>query len=251
VSEFGPKPFLAAPVGGVPEAALPAWEIDLGAGHRLALQGLIDRVDIASGGNPGETFGVVVDYKSSPRQVDPVLLANGVQLQLAAYAAALRRIAPAGIFGVVTRLVPVGVFYVSLRGQRPPASSRREVLGQEEEARGQSYQHRGRFSVAALPWLDPNCRTHPSGQFACRLKKDGQPYANCSDPLPAEGFAALLDQVEGQLRRMGRAILAGAAQVDPYHKGAAEYACDRCEYQSICRIEPQTHNFRRLEAPVD
>jgi ATP-dependent helicase/nuclease subunit B len=236
---------------GGPEAALPAWEIDLGAGHRLALQGLIDRVDIASGGNPGETFGVVVDYKSSPRQVDPVLLANGVQLQLAAYAAALRRIAPAGIFGVVTRLVPVGVFYVSLRGQRPPASSRREVLGQEEEARGQSYQHRGRFSVAALPWLDPNCRTHPSGQFACRLKKDGQPYANCSDPLPAEGFAALLDQVEGQLRRMGRAILAGAAQVDPYRKGAAEYACDRCEYQSICRIEPQTHNFRRLEAPVD
>ncbi len=236
---------------GGPEAALPAWEIDLGEGHRLALQGLIDRVDIAAGGNPGEAFGVVVDYKSSPRQVDPVLLANAVQLQLPAYAAALRRIVPAGTFGAVTRLVPVGVFYVSLRGQTPPASSRREVLGEAGAAQGKSYQHRGRFSLAALPWLDPNCRTHPSGQFACRLKKDGQPYANCSDPLAAERFAALLDQVEGQLQRMGRAIFAGAAQVDPYRKGAAEYACDRCEYQSLCRIEPHTHNFRRLEAPAD
>jgi ATP-dependent helicase/DNAse subunit B len=126
------------------------------------------------------------------------------------------------------------------------------VLGEEVAARGQSYQHRGRFSVAALPLLDQNCRTtNPSGQFACRLKRDGQPYANCSDPLPAERFAALLDQVEGQLQHMGREILAGAAQVDPYRKGATESACDRCEYQSLCRIEPTTHNFRRLEAPPD
>jgi ATP-dependent helicase/nuclease subunit B len=234
------------------DAALPAWEIDLEEGHRLALRGLIDRVDIAAGGNPGEAFAVVVDYKSSQHQVDPVLLANGVQLQLPAYAASLRRIVPAGTFGAVTRLVPVGVFYVNLRSQPPPASSRRDVLGEEVAARGQSYQHRGRFSVAALPLLDQNCRTtNPSGQFACRLKRDGQPYANCSDPLPAERFAALLDQVEGQLQHMGREILAGAAQVDPYRKGATESACDRCEYQSLCRIEPTTHNFRRLEAPPD
>ena len=32
--------------GGKPDARAPAWEIDLGGGHKLALQGRIDRVDL-------------------------------------------------------------------------------------------------------------------------------------------------------------------------------------------------------------
>jgi ATP-dependent helicase/DNAse subunit B len=31
----------------------------------------------------------------------------------------------------------------------------------------------------------------------------------------------------------------------PLQKGTAR-ACDRCEYQGICRIEPWTHSFRML-----
>ncbi len=58
-------------------------------------------------------------------------------------------------------------------------------------------------------------------------------------------FGALLDSVEANLKRMGEEIFSGRANVDPYRQGAAT-ACDQCEYQSICRIDPWTHRFRVL-----
>lgn len=63
--------------------------------------------------------------------------------------------------------------------------------------------------------------------------------------LPPGEFLALLDRVESQLITMGRQIFSGAAAVDPYRKGATT-PCDYCEYQSICRIDPWTHQYRRL-----
>jgi len=54
-----------------------------------------------------------------------------------------------------------------------------------------------------------------------------------------------LDQVEENLMRMGRAIFAGAIELNPYQNGAKR-ACDHCEYQGICRIDPWTHSFRVL-----
>jgi hypothetical protein len=33
--------------------------------------------------------------------------------------------------------------------------------------------------------------------------------------------------------------------LNPFQKGAAR-ACDRCEYQGICRIDPWRHTFRVL-----
>ncbi len=228
------------------EAALPAWEIDLGGGHRLMFRGKIDRVDLAAAATPGEAFCAVVDYKSSQRKVDPVLLANGVQIQLPAYLAALRRIAaPGGPLGDLT-LLPAGMFYVSLRGQYPRGASRLEALADTARARLKAYQHRGRFSLAALPKLDARHDGAPSGQFAYRLKKNGEPYASDSDPLPAERLDALLDGVEDQLRRMGGEIFAGVARVDPYRHGTSHCACDWCEDRAICRIDPWTHEFRRL-----
>jgi ATP-dependent helicase/nuclease subunit B len=227
-------------------AALPAWEIDLGGGHRLMFRGKIDRVDLATAATPGAAFCVVVDYKSSQRKMDPVLLANGVQIQLPAYLAALRRIAaPGGPLGDLT-LLPAGMFYVSLRGQYPRGRSRWDAQAEAGKSRLKAYQHRGRFSLAALPKLDARRSGAPSGQFAYRLKKNGEPYASDSDPLPAGRLDALLDDVEAQLRRMGGEIFAGVARVDPYRHGTSHCACDGCEDRAICRIDPWIHEFRRL-----
>src|SRR5208283_5506062 len=47
----------------------PAWEIDLGAGHKLALRGRIDRVDLCR--EPGgRALCVVMDYKSGRQKLD-------------------------------------------------------------------------------------------------------------------------------------------------------------------------------------
>jgi ATP-dependent helicase/nuclease subunit B len=67
----------------------PAWEIDLGAGHRLALRGRIDRIDLYR--ETGDrALCVVMDYKSGQRKLDKILVEHGVQLQLLAYLAAIR-----------------------------------------------------------------------------------------------------------------------------------------------------------------
>jgi ATP-dependent helicase/nuclease subunit B len=228
---------------------LPAWEIDLGGEHRLALRGKIDRVDLAAGNAAGEALCVVIDYKSSTRRLDPALLAGGVQLQLPAYLGVLRRLRdPQPAFGVA-RLVPAGVFYANVRGQCPAGATRVEVLANVDAARQKACQHTGRFDFAVLRQLDQRPGAKTGAQFNYRLKKDGTPYENSRDVMTSKQFAGFLDDVEAQLVRLGRAILSGDVAVDPYRRGRQK-ACDQCDYLVVCRIDPWAHNYRVLSAPA-
>jgi len=47
---------------------------------------------------------------------------------------------------------------------------------------------------------------------------------------------------------MGQAIFDGEAAMNPYRKGK-ELACNLCEYQAICRIDPWSHQYRALIKP--
>ena len=225
---------------------LPAWELDLDGQHRMAFRGKIDRVDVVKDEASGRALGVVIDYKSRRKTLDPILLAHGVQLQLPAYLAALSELAAARDILGATDLVPAGVFYVNLRGWYKPGISRNEVLGEASEARLRAYRHSGRFSVGALAQLDRGHKETPSGQFNYKLTKRASPNRVYPDMLEVAEFGALLDSVAERLRVMGRAIFAGEAKVNPYRKGA-ETACDQCQYQSICRIDPWSQAYRVLK----
>jgi ATP-dependent helicase/nuclease subunit B len=234
--------------GGRPEeGGLPAWELDLGSGRRLVFRGRIDRIDLCPDGSGA--LAVVMDYKSSLHKLDAVLLRHGVQLQLPAYLTVLRRLShPEKMFGAA-RLTPAGVFYINLRGNFKSGENRRDVLFSPEPAWQAAYKHTGRFDLAALPHLD-NRGASKGTQFNYRLKNDGLPYANVPDPMDHAAFERMLDQVEENLVRMGRAIFAGEIELNPYQKGSRR-ACDQCAYQGICRIDPWTHAFRLLaEEPV-
>ena len=224
----------------------PAWEIDLGAGHKLALRGRIDRVDLCR--ETGDrALCVVMDYKSGQRKLDKILVEHGVQLQLLAYLAALRHWPdPRALFGV-QQLVPAGVFYVNLRGQYESGGTRDEALADADGARKRAYRHTGRFDASALSRLD---RTNAADQFNYRLNKDGGVRSNSVEALPRAEFEALLDRVGAQLQEMGRAIFSGAAQVDPYRKGH-ETPCDFCDYRAVCRIDPWTHRYRVLRPSAE
>lgn len=229
---------------------MPAWELDLGNGHRMAFNGKIDRIDLAIDPATGEADCVVVDYKSSARKIDLTLLQNGIQIQLPAYLAALARTPnPESIFGPgVSRLKPLGVFYVNLRGQFVSASARDEAIDNLESDRRQAYQHVGRYSLEAQDKLDRKFAREgePSGQFPCQLKKDGTPRKDSTTVMEPEAFGDLLRQVESKLTEMGRDIFSGQTAVDPFrHK--TKSGCDYCDYRSVCRIDPWTHPFRVLE----
>jgi ATP-dependent helicase/nuclease subunit B len=229
---------------GMQDGPLPAWEIDLGGGRRLIFRGFIDRVDLCRAGREGVAMAVVVDYKSSAKKLDKILMAHGVQLQLPAYLSVLRHVRDARTIFDVERLEPAGVFYVNLRGQFENGPNRREMLARREEFRQRRYQHVGRFDLRALPYLDGG-QASEGRQFKYRLKADGEPDARNTDLMRPDAFAEMLDHVESELVRMGNEIYGGAIELNPYQKGS-ERACDKCQYQGICRFDPWVNSFRVL-----
>jgi len=236
--QFAFDPVKAETGFGMDDSGPPAWRISLSQGQTLALCGRVDRIDLSQLGD--ESLVLVMDYKSSGRKLDKVLMENGIQMQLAAYLAAVRRWPPE-FFGA-KKLNPAGMFYVNLRGKFEGGASRTEVLAEPGEARRLAYRHTGRFNAAFLPRLDGS-QAHD--QFNYQLNNDGSVRSNSLEALPAAAFAALLDQVEAQLRGIGERIYAGAAAVDPYRKGKAT-ACDYCDYRAVCRLDEWTHEFREL-----
>ena len=214
-----------------------AWEIDLDGGHKLALQGRIDRVDLCRDGD--RALCAVTDYKSGGKKLDAILVEHGVQLQLLAYLGALRHWKnPREKFGA-EQLIPAGAFYVNLRGELEGGQTRDEALA---DAQKSPYRHNGRFDAGALRHLDSK---QARDQFNYALNKDGSLRSNLAEALPHQQFEALLGQMEGRLAEMGRRIFSGAGQVDPYRKGGAT-ACDFCDYRAACRIDQWTHKWRVL-----
>ncbi|MDB6020655.1 MAG: helicase-exonuclease AddAB subunit AddB [Pedosphaera sp.] len=223
----------------------PPWDLDLNEGHRLLLHGRIDRIDIHPDANGQDALCVVVDYKSSQKQLDPLLMEHGLQLQLAAYLNVLRHWPnPRPLFGV-SRLMPAGVFYVNLRGKYERGDNRDEALGDADAARKLAYRHTGRFDAQTLDLLDQRPEAQEGDQFNYRRKKDGGLNANSREALESGEFMAMLDGVEAALKKMGRAVYGGEAKLSPYRKGTLT-ACDQCDYRSICRIDPWTHSYRVL-----
>jgi ATP-dependent helicase/nuclease subunit B len=194
---------------------------------------------------------VVIDYKSSQKQLDPVLIAHGLQLQLLTYLNVVRQWPNSReLFGAV-RLDPAGVFYVNLKGSYGRERNRVQALADPQRSRKEAYRHYGRFDVSALPHLDRRTDVQEGDQFNYRLTKSGQVNKSCKEALDAAKFEDLLCQVQDHLRTMGQRIYAGSVEVEPYRKGA-DTACAQCTYHAICRIDPWTHRFRVLRrAAVD
>jgi ATP-dependent helicase/nuclease subunit B len=228
------------------EGAAPAWELDLGEGRKLALRGRIDRVDLFREPDSDEAWCVVMDYKSSRKQLDGVLVEHGLQLQLLAYLNALRHWPEVRTKFGVKRLVPAGAFYVNLRGQYERGEDRDSALEDPGTARREAYRHAGRFDARVLRRLDARKDAVTGDQFNYRMTKDGVLYRGSREALAPEAFESLLETVRRNLVDMGREIYAGNVKVDPYRRNA-EVACDHCGFQAVCRIDPWTHHYRLLK----
>ncbi len=224
---------------------LPAWELELPSGRRLCLRGAVDRVDVHLEPESQAVRFVVMDYKSSARKLDPLLLKHGIQVQLPAYMAALRGIGAAVLGRQGWTLKPVGGFYLPLRPQSARAPHRAQALEGYAERQQRAYSHRGRFSLDGMDVLDTSWRDgQSSGQFS--HAKKNKPDRRYADPLSEEEFHSLLEEVESVLKTMANRILEGDARIDPYVKGSNKNACEHCDYASVCRIDPWAHNFRRI-----
>lgn len=235
---------------GFGEAGTPEWTVPLSAGRQLKLYGRIDRVDLCPDSAHGATWCVVVDYKSGQKQLDPILIANGLQLQLLTYLNVLAHAPDWCRHNLGGPLRPAGVFYVNLRGRYVSGANREEALEAPGDARRRAYQHAGRFDVAALPWLDGRPGATQGDQFRYKLKKDGSLARTSPDPLSTEAFNHLLDSTETILREMGDAICGGDVRVAPFRLRSMT-ACDHCDYASVCRMDPWAQSYRNLRAAAE
>jgi ATP-dependent helicase/nuclease subunit B len=275
---------------GIGADGAPAWEIDLGAGHRLALRGRIDRIDLCRE-TAGRALCVVMDYKSGQKKLDKILVEHGVQLQLLAYLATIRSwppevwaglnlpaISPLPINLVAADVSPLHFIQSDVRADshRLPRlrSTKHEFVrgivpagvfyvnlrgqyesgGTRDEALADAAAARKRAYRHAGRFdasaLSRLDRTNAADQFKYQLNKDGGVRSNSVEVLPRAEFEGLLDHVATQLKEMGRAIFSGAAQVDPYRKGH-EIPCDFCDYRAVCRIDPWTHRYRVLRPSAE
>lgn len=208
----------------------------------LRLRGKIDRIDVCE---DGETCYVkVIDYKSGAKKFDLAAVYYGLQLQLVLYLdAALeveRRKHPD------KRIVPAGIFYYHIDDPLVEAEA-----GEGEEAIRERILEQLRMS--GLSHKDPEIIRHMDREGEGRSDilpltlKDGVPDRR-SSVADTEQFARLRTHVRSEIRRMGRAMLAGETPVLPYKKGG-ETGCDYCLFQNICGFDTKIGGYRYRKLP--
>ncbi len=232
------------------DASLESWRLELEEGRCMVFQGKIDRVDVFREASTGDTWLVVVDYKSRGKKIDAVLQSAGVQIQLPAYLAALSHAQGLPDSLNAAAIKPAGLIYLDLSRRSSREAHRLAGLNEEADGTQQKIVSDARMNMAALGWLDANAKPGQTSRYLpFRLTKQGVPYRRATARLqPQERFVSVLSSIELTLRTLGGRIYEGRAEVDPY-RTTNSCACDYCQFKGVCRIDPWTHVYR-TPAPV-
>ena len=232
---------------GGPNDPVGPWTVALDSG-RLAFMGKIDRLDIHPSDSSQGADAVIIDYKSSGKKLDPILLYNGVQLQLLAYLNVISQLPEIGSHLKTGPLYPAGVFFVPLKGYSPRQPNRDSARLSHTDDRPRAFQHVGCFDISSLRQLDSRSEILTGDQIHYQLKRDGTPKKNAWNVMAPDTFKSTMQRTEASIQMMGNRILSGEITVDPYRHSNV-LACDYCPYPTVCRIDPTEHQYRTLSRP--
>jgi len=237
------RPILSeAPFGRPPEEAgqLGRFDLPLADGRVLALDGKIDRLDVAEIG--GKKVALVLDYKRTGwgASFNWGDFYHGLDVQLAIYMLAIRY---AG--GSVADDI-AGALYMPI--ETPPETATLAELA-DEEPRKFPYKPRGILNGAYWSHVDPNASGYSRYYNFYVKKKDNDPYGmyGTSNLLKPGHFQHLLEWSKASLQRLAADILSGRIDARPYHRGA-ERACTHCEYTGVCHFDWQINEYRFLRS---
>jgi ATP-dependent helicase/nuclease subunit B len=227
-----------------PNKALPPLTFTLKNGAKMELQGRIDRVDKAE--NENGVYLRVVDYKSSPHQLDLTDVYYGLDLQMLTYLDILMTYSK-DLIGKES--LPAGVLYFHLHN---PVVSSSKILTMEEieEEILKSFRMRGLMldSPEVLSLMDSSLESGNSTIVAAGLKKDGQLTAR-SEVASKEDFEAIRNYVRNIYTKAGNDIVSGVVDIAPY-KIKKSAACQMCPFKSVCQFDQSMEeNKYRLISP--
>lgn len=216
--------------------------LSLSEDDRMYLMGKIDRIDLYR--EAGRLLVRIVDYKSGGTSFDLEEFYYGLQLQLILYMKAAMEMEQREYPDAAVE--PAAMLYYQMKD---PLVEKRD--GQDLEAdRLKELKMNGLVSAEEQVYLhldrnlEPGCR---SRMLPLERKKDGSLSAR-SSAADAEQFAALTDYAAKKAVQIGREILEGRAEKNPYQKGERT-ACDFCAYREACGFDTRLGSctFRRLK----
>ena len=204
--------------------------VELGEGHRLVLNGQIDRVDV--GEQKGTTDLKIVDYKTGKKEFRLQELYYGLQLQLLIYLDALLAAQPGA---EETKKMPGGVFYFRLQDPLVKADCRLSSADVERLLEKEMTMSGLVLDEEAVIRAMDGTFEQESVILPVSYKKDGTPSAKAS--LASAKTYGLLQQYAVTLAaQTAKRIQTGEIAVRPTQNGR-QLPCDYCQFQPVCGYE--------------
>jgi len=195
-------------------------------GNKMTLYGKIDRVDSTSG------IFRIVDYKSSPHDIDLSKVYQGFSLQLFVYSAALK-----------DKLgKPGGMFYLAVTS--PLIDYSGNITPEEAENKiMKEFKMNGYMVGENLEDTVKQNHSEFSGYsdvISARHSKDGfssQRFLNSAE------YEYITNKVLNKCGEYSDKILKGDFKISPLIESNIS-ACDYCDYSSVCGFDPKLHSCR-------
>ncbi len=219
-SSFEPDRF---ELGFRPNDRLETTKIPLSDGHRIALQGVIDRVDICE--EDDRLLVKIIDYKSGMKKFDFNELYYGLQMQLIVYLNAALEIYKNDRKKMVE---PAGVFYYHI--QDPIQNEDKAGSNPMKEFQMSGYANSDGQILDYLEHTNDSWDSIP-----VKRNKNGS-FSKTSKVISTDDFHFVGEYVKDSMRKMGERIYSGEITAKPYKLGDND-ACKYCPYISICGFE--------------
>ena len=212
------------------------YKIVLSDGRGLALDGKIDRLDIAE--LDGERIAIVFDYKK--RRDKPFSWTKfyyGLDMQLPIYMLAVRNAS-----GPQYKVQDVaGAFYMPVEAPSPVLRAPGHV------SNSFNYKAKGIFNGEFFQQLDSKANSGWSKLYNFFIAKEKGQYGHYdnSGALKPDDFKKVLRFTEKKIIELVEEIASGKIDVKPYRLGTGS-ACSYCKYKQVCRFDWYINKYNEL-----
>ncbi len=225
-SSFEPDRF---EMGFRPNDQLETTKIPLKDGHKIALQGVIDRVDICE--EDDRLLVKIIDYKSGTKKFDFNELYYGLQMQLIVYLNTALEIYKKDRKKMVE---PAGVFYYHIQDPIQNEDKAKSNVMKEFQMSGYA-----NSDAQILDYIEHADSSWDS--IAVKKNKNGS-FSKTSKIMSTDDFYLVGEYVKESMRKIGERIYSGEVSAKPYKLGENS-ACTYCPYISICGFEDGSPGF--------
>ncbi|MHC5374745.1 PD-(D/E)XK nuclease family protein [Enterococcus sp. LJL120] len=221
-------------------------EVQLNHHGKLAVRGIIDRIDVATSPESQQTFLSVVDYKSSKHSFEIWKAYYGLTMQLLTYldVALMNAVKLVGKEDVK----PAGAYYLHVRN--PELKNDQDIAKETMTA----FKYDGLFvnDPEVLEQMAPDLeKSETSNVFpVSKNAKDLYSPGRSQNKFYTEDELNLLRKHnEDNMKTAGNRILSGEIALNPAYINKNPLACNFCPFRSVCNFDVlmKGNDYHRLE----